>query len=53
MKKTENKKFLLILVGIFLLYVAIHYWPAISLFLGELLSAASPLFSTKVDIAFS
>ena len=44
MKKTENKKFLLILVGIFLLYVAIHYWPAISLFLGELLSAASPLF---------
>lgn len=44
MKKQDNKKFLFALLGIFLLYVAIHYWPSISGFLGKLLSAASPLF---------
>lgn len=44
MKSKESKKFALALGGIFLLYVAIHYWPAISGFLGGLLNAASPLF---------
>lgn len=44
MKNKENKRFALILLGIFLLYVAIHYWPSISAFLGSLLQAASPLF---------
>ena len=29
--------------SIFLLYLAIHYWPAVSNLLGALLGAASPL----------
>ena len=37
------KSCLRIALSIFLLYLAIHYWPAVSDFLGTLLSAASPL----------
>ena len=37
------KSCLRIALSIFLLYLAIHYWPAVSGFLGTLLSAASPL----------
>ncbi len=52
MKKQDHKKFLFALLGIFLLYVAIHYWPVISGFLGKLLSAASPLFIGAVVAYF-
>ncbi len=52
MKIKENKKFLFALLGIFLLYVAIHYWPSISGFLGKLISAASPLFIGAVVAYF-
>jgi len=52
MKKQDNKKFLFGLLGIFLLYVAIHYWPSISGFLEKLLSAASPLFIGAVIAYF-
>ena len=37
------KSCLRIALSIFLLYLAIHYWPAVSGFLATLLSAATPL----------
>lgn len=52
MKKQDNKKFLFALLGIFFLYVAIHYWPSISGFLSKLLGAASPLFIGAVVAYF-
>ncbi|MGN0665591.1 MAG: AI-2E family transporter [Huintestinicola sp.] len=41
--KTKQKNILCILSGIFLLYLAVHYWQHAEKFLSELFSAASPI----------
>jgi len=41
--KIEWKSCLRVGIGVFLLYLAIHYWPGLSGFIGSLLSAAVPL----------
>lgn len=41
--KIERKSLLSIGIAVFLLYLCIHYWPAVAGFLGTLVGAASPL----------
>lgn len=41
--KIEWKSCLRVGIGVFLLYLAIHYWPGLSGFIGSVLSAAVPL----------
>lgn len=43
MKWLKGKNLLKIGLGIFLLYLAIHYWPVVSGFLGTVFAAATPL----------
>ncbi len=43
MKKIEVKTILSLGIAVFLLYLAIHFWPAVAAFLGGLLKACSPL----------
>lgn len=42
--KSDTKKILKIGIGIFLVYLCIHYWAAVSAFFGSLFGAAAPLF---------
>ncbi len=44
MKKIEVKTILSLGIAVFLLYLAIHFWPAVAAFLGGLLTACAPLF---------
>lgn len=44
MKKIDWKTCFRVGLSVFLLYMAIHYWPSISNFLGKLISAAAPIF---------
>lgn len=43
MKKAEKKSIIIIAAAIFILFLAINYWPAISGLLGKIFSAAMPL----------
>ena len=40
-----KKKYLLIFAGVFLLYLAIHYWPFVSGFIASFFSAAMPIIA--------
>lgn len=42
--KSNRKSYLFVIVSIFLLYLAIHYWPFVSSFLLALFVAATPLW---------
>lgn len=42
--KSNRKSYLYIIISIFLLYLAIHYWPFVSSFLLALFVAATPLW---------
>lgn len=42
--KSNRKSYLFIIISIFLLYLAIHYWPFVSSFLLALFVAATPLW---------
>lgn len=44
MKKPETKTIVTIFTGIFVLYLAIHFWPSVASVLGKILSACAPLF---------
>lgn len=44
MKNLTKKTVLTVGAGLFLLYLCIHFWPAVASFAGTVLSAASPLF---------
>lgn len=43
--KSNRKSYLFIIISIFLLYLAIHYWPFVSVFLSSLFLAATPLWT--------
>lgn len=45
MKKTDTKKFFIILGGLFLLYLAIHYWGAVSNSIALVFSACAPIWA--------
>lgn len=44
MEKAETRTIIKAAAAVFLLFLAIHYWPAISGLLGKIFSAAAPLF---------
>ncbi len=44
MEKAETRTIIKAAAAVFLLFLAIHYWPAISGLLGKIFSAATPLF---------
>ena len=45
MKKLDFKKYLLVLCGLFLLYLAIFYWTSVSKFIAVFFSACSPIWT--------
>lgn len=45
MKKLDFKKYMLILGGLFLLYLAIFYWASVSKFITVFISACSPIWT--------
>ena len=44
MKKLEVKTIFSLGISIFLLYLAIHFWPSVAALIGGILAACAPLF---------